>query len=215
MFISNWYCTIRFDYKTRKDTLPFLELYLLEIMLHEFRNIWKQVCKSELKSYCDISPEYYQIQNTWGFVNEHNKSIWNKCKNAWTLKTLISQAKQARTSVAFPTCTAAFQSPTECQLRWQMPSSWGFNKYESNKNNFSMARSNSSIVTNSAKHNAQYELDITVSTSALPLAKLWKERWLIQLNRWDLIMIKINNCFKLKKTPIIVFNYTLPYPYNC
>lgn len=41
LFISNWYCTIRFDYKTRKDTLPFLELYLLEIMLHKFRNNWK------------------------------------------------------------------------------------------------------------------------------------------------------------------------------
>lgn len=27
-------------------------------------------------------------------------------------------------------------------------------------------------------------------------------------------MLKMNSYFKLKKT-IIVFNYTLPYPYNC
>lgn len=116
-----------------------------------------------MESYCDIFPEYYHMQNIWGFVNEHNTSIRTKCKNAWTLKTLTSpQAKQTRTSVTFHTCTAAFQSPRVSATDWQMPSSWGFTKYESNKNNYSMARLSSSIVTNSAKHNAQYELDITM-----------------------------------------------------
>lgn len=79
-----------------------------------------------------------------------------------------------------------------------------------------MARLSSTIVTNAAKQNAQRKLFISMEHWRVLRCHwqelCWKEGWLILLNSWNLIMLKMGNLFKLKiKT--FFFNYTLRYPY--